>query len=110
MTARKDLDFSEFEKILNEQKESIEKNIEATRSEIEAIALEDEIDDVEDMAELQIDNASDQTILHHLQTELAEVEAALQRIHNKSYGICEDTGKHIPLERLKAYPSARTFA
>ena len=109
MTERKDLNFSEFEKILKEQKENIEKNIEATRAEIEEIALEDEIDDLEDMAELQTDNTSDQAILHHLQIELAEVEAALGRIHDKSYGICEETGKPIPLERLKAYPLARTF-
>lgn len=110
MSKRKDLNLNEFEKILKAQKEMIEKNIETISFELEIIANEDEIDDIEDMAELQIDNTTDQTILRHLKDELAEVESALVRIHNETYGICENTGKEIPLERLKAYPLARTFA
>ncbi len=38
---------------------------------------------------------------------LAEVEAALQRIHSGVYGICEATGKPIPDERLRALPWTR---
>jgi RNA polymerase-binding transcription factor DksA len=34
------------------------------------------------------------------------LEAALVRIENKTYGICRDTGKLIPKERLKAVPHA----
>lgn len=35
-----------------------------------------------------------------------QLEAALMRIENKSYGICRDTGKLIPKERLMAVPHA----
>ena len=34
------------------------------------------------------------------------LEAALVRIHNKTYGICRVTGKLIPKERLRAVPHA----
>ncbi|MCI7051774.1 MAG: TraR/DksA C4-type zinc finger protein [Bacteroidales bacterium] len=34
------------------------------------------------------------------------LQAALQRIENKSYGICRVTGKLIPKERLRAVPHA----
>ncbi len=34
------------------------------------------------------------------------LEAALVRIHNKTYGICRETGKLIPKERLRAVPHA----
>ena len=34
------------------------------------------------------------------------LEAALVRIENKTYGICRETGKLIPKERLKAVPHA----
>lgn len=34
------------------------------------------------------------------------LEAALQRIDNKTYGICRETGKLIPKERLRAVPHA----
>jgi len=38
---------------------------------------------------------------------LAEVEAALERIRNGVYGICEITGSPIPPERLRAVPWTR---
>lgn len=34
------------------------------------------------------------------------LEAALVRINNKTYGICRETGKLIPKERLRAVPHA----
>lgn len=39
--------------------------------------------------------------------ELAEAEAALQRIEDGLYGTCEDCGGEIPIARLEAYPTAR---
>ena len=38
------------------------------------------------------------------------LQAALVRIENKTYGICRETGKLIPAERLRARPSARRAA
>lgn len=37
---------------------------------------------------------------------LREVEQALARIENGTYGICEDTGRPIGLKRLEAQPTA----
>ncbi len=37
---------------------------------------------------------------------IQNLEAALVRIENKSYGICRATGKLIPKERLRAVPHA----
>ena len=34
------------------------------------------------------------------------LQAALVRIENKTYGICRETGKLIPKERLRAVPHA----
>ena len=34
------------------------------------------------------------------------LQAALVRIENKTYGICRETGKLIPAERLRAVPHA----
>ncbi|WP_077328422.1 TraR/DksA family transcriptional regulator [Virgibacillus siamensis] len=36
--------------------------------------------------------------------QLTQVNEALERISDGSYGICVDTGKEIPFERLKAIP------
>jgi DnaK suppressor protein len=42
--------------------------------------------------------------------QLAEIDAALERLHRtpERYGICEDTGREIPFERLDVVPWART--
>jgi len=40
--------------------------------------------------------------------ELAQIERALQRMEDGTYGICEMTGKPIPLARLQALPYATT--
>lgn len=37
---------------------------------------------------------------------IEHLEAALVRIRNKNYGICRETGKLIPKERLRAVPHA----
>lgn len=37
---------------------------------------------------------------------IKKLQAALVRIDNKTYGICRETGKLIPKERLRAVPHA----
>ena len=37
---------------------------------------------------------------------IQNLQAALVRIENKTYGICRETGKPIPKERLRAVPHA----
>ncbi len=42
--------------------------------------------------------------------ELAEIDAALERLYGapERFGVCEDTGRPIPFERLDLVPWART--
>ena len=37
---------------------------------------------------------------------IQNLQAALIRIENKTYGVCRETGKLIPKERLRAVPHA----
>lgn len=46
-------------------------------------------------------------IVSQLDTQLIEVNAALERIENGTYGLCEICGKEIELDRLEANPSSR---
>jgi DnaK suppressor protein len=43
-----------------------------------------------------------------LESQLKDVNDALAKMEAGTYGICENTGKEISLERLEAYPGART--
>jgi RNA polymerase-binding transcription factor DksA len=49
----------------------------------------------------------DLSVLESVEAELADVEHALQRIDNGSYGVCEACGKPIGDDRLEALPAAR---
>jgi RNA polymerase-binding transcription factor DksA len=50
----------------------------------------------------------DLSILESLETELAEIEAAIERIDQGTYGLDEVTGAPIDPARLEAVPEART--
>ncbi|HJR45315.1 MAG TPA: TraR/DksA C4-type zinc finger protein [Actinomycetota bacterium] len=49
----------------------------------------------------------DIAIVQGFETELADIETALGRIEDGTYGTCETCGKTIPKERLEAKPAAR---
>lgn len=50
------------------------------------------------------------SLVSNEQEALAEIEAAIKRIHDGNYGICEITQKPIPKERLLAVPFTRYTA
>ncbi|MEV4122343.1 TraR/DksA C4-type zinc finger protein [Micromonospora sp. NPDC049645] len=47
-------------------------------------------------------------VLDATRRRLAELDGALRRVDEGSYGVCEGCGRPIPGERLAARPSART--
>jgi len=62
------------------------------------------------MADIGTDNYEQEFALGLMDSErklLKEIDDALQRIEQKTYGICEGTGKPIPKARLEAQPWAR---
>jgi DnaK suppressor protein len=62
-----------------------------------------------DWADIAADAAQDEMSCQLAEVEareLAQIEAALERMRNGTYGICEVTGKPIPLARLQALPYA----
>ena len=70
--------------------------------EMQAQSGGDEIDAALDAAHNEINSQ-----LAELESrELAQVEDALARMNDGTYGICEATGKPIPLARLQALPYA----
>ncbi len=54
-----------------------------------------------------MDPAPDLSILDDLETELRDVEHALHRLDDRSYGRCEVCGDPISESRLEASPAAR---
>src|SRR5262245_47501194 len=63
--------------------------------------------DIADSATDQFDHDMALSQLSAEQDALFEIDNALQRIRNGTYGVCEETGKPIPEARLKAIPWTR---
>ena len=74
-----------------------------TSGQIEVDAADE--NEVADKLEEMEDNSG---IISNLETQLAEVNAALDRLKAGTFGVDEKTGKPIERERLEANPSART--
>lgn len=108
MQKRDDLNFNEFEEILEKRLVKIEENIAQLRSELDSVGSDDGINDMEDLASLTSLSQKDNTILHQQENEREETIHALGKIKNGTFGICEKSSKPIPLERLRANPIART--
>lgn len=60
-----------------------------------------------DVATETFDREKDLSILDNIDGELADVEHALQRLDDGTYGTCEACGKPIDDERLEAVPASR---
>lgn len=58
---------------------------------------------LDDGAETAEKEKINQLAAHQLKF-IKSLEAAMVRIHNKTYGICKTTGKLIPAERLRVVP------
>ena len=58
---------------------------------------------LDDGAETAEKEKINQLAAHQLKF-IKSLEAAMVRIHNKTYGVCKTTGKLIPAERLRVVP------
>jgi len=100
----------EFKRMLEQRRAELHEKIhqELLKSDNEQyIALAGQVHDLgeQSVADLLVDvNLAD--IDRHI-NELREVEEALGRIAQGTYGICIDTGEPIELERLRAEPTAK---
>ena len=60
-----------------------------------------------DMGTETFEREKDLSILESVESELADVEHALRRLDEGTYGTCEACGRPIDEERLEALPAAR---
>ncbi len=95
-----------FKEILLARKEQIEKNLNGVAEELEALRNV-EMNDDGDYAAVSSDNIVDSAIGTQQESELAEIEIALVKISQGTYGICEMCEEEIGFARLKVKPHAR---
>lgn len=79
------------------------------------LSLRDSVDELSladnhpgDLGTEQFERQKDLALHEHLENELRDIDHALQKMENGTYGICEKSGEEIPFDRLEAIPTART--
>jgi DnaK suppressor protein len=103
-------ELNEFKEQLTEKKTHLIKEIQEKQEEL-TNGDKDEVGDMADLATELIERELNMSLSESDRARLEEIDAALERIQGKSYGICVDTGEVINKARLKAVPEAlRTLA
>jgi DnaK suppressor protein len=69
--------------------------------------LTDNLAEAGDRAEMDLQNDTDIAILGQEYSELRDLDSALVRVENGTYGVCTDCGEAIPVERLRAQITAQ---
>lgn len=102
----------EFKAKLIEEKKQLEDDLSGFAKSTGKDEYETEITDMgkdEDENASEVEEYTDNLALENtLEKRLDEVNEALDRIEKGNYGVCANCGKMIDVERLKAYPSAKT--
>ena len=101
---------------LDRLREQLEGRREALRGEIRRELEESEVESYAELAGNVHDSGEESiadvlrdvnlAVIDNHVREVREVELALQRAREGSYGVCEDCGLDIAFERLEAYPTA----
>lgn len=108
-------------KLIKELEEKLEEQKKSVQKELESFAEEDpnlkhnwdakfpgrEDADKDESADDAQEYDNMLSLEHSLELKLKDVNVALEKIENGTYGVCEKCGKKIEEERLKAVPEAK---
>jgi RNA polymerase-binding protein DksA len=108
------IDTDHFRTLLEDERERVQRAIKRLHGD-HASSLDDETDELAtagdnhlgDLATATLNREIDYGLEQDAGQVLAEIEAALKRIDDGTYGSCGGCGKEIPAERLEAVPWAR---
>jgi DnaK suppressor protein len=99
-----------FRSRLEQERADLQAQIASLQAEVGGVAAgTDEPSDEGDQATELISVEENSAQINLLRATLAQVEKALGRIADGSYGISEVSGRPIPIERLEALPYATTL-
>jgi RNA polymerase-binding protein DksA len=107
------IDIDHFRALLLEERERVQSAIAHLRADHPG-SLDDEVEEVAASADSHLGEAAaatvnreiDYTLGENSEQILSEIEAALKRLDDGTYGTCTACGKEIGIERLEAYPWA----
>lgn len=101
-----------FEEMLIEQKKKLESDLariaKPTTDKGDYETRYDDIgDDMDENASEVEEYVDNMAVENNLEEQLKGVNSALEKIKNGTYGVCEECGTDIAIERLEANPAAK---
>lgn len=110
-TRYSDAELEEFRQIINEKLEKAQEDYEVLREGLTNLGGNDVMDTSPTFKVLEegaatLSKEESGRLAQRQMKFIQHLQAALIRIENKTYGICRETGKLIPKERLRAVPHA----
>ena len=109
---RPDLDLNHFRSLLIEERKRLEDELEQVRNRHtdtdNALPEEGEggDEDTADLASAMMDKEMDLSVEDEIEEILAQVDRAFQKFEEGTYGVCDVSGRPIPVNRLEAIPYA----
>ena len=109
---RDDLDLGHFRTLLIEERKRLEDELEQVRNRHTDMdnALPEEgeggDEDTADLASAMMDKEMDLSVEDEIEELLAQVDRAFQKLEEGTYGVCDVSGRPIPVNRLEAIPYA----
>ena len=97
---------AELKEMLEQRKDLILNNIKESKDNIDSLK-EQECKDDYDYAEVSSDSFTEGLIANQQSAELTEIEDAIKRIKEGTYGTCQMCDVTIPIGRMKAKPFAK---
>jgi len=102
-----DAQLQTFRERLLAMREEYLRDFAGTRAGTRATADHREVGDAEDRASQETSRELGLLLEQHDRSALREIDDALRRIANGTYGICEESEERIPVKRLERIPTAR---
>jgi RNA polymerase-binding protein DksA len=107
------IDTERYETLLLEERERVERTIASLREDHPG-RLDEEVEEISathdnhlaETATATLDREIDYTLEENSTRMLAQIDAALKRVSDGTYGKCTSCGREIAAERLDAYPWA----
>lgn len=99
-------ELTKLKKILLGERERLLNTAASSRKNEFAISTEDLADEA-DLTSVELSQGVVFTLREKEQRTLAEIDEALQRMEDGSYGLCEECDEEIGAKRLEIFPTAR---
>lgn len=91
---------------LRNELRGVREGLEEDQQELEGQGNDFAETDSGDMSQSIFDREMDASVGEQIGSRLGEIERALQKVEDGTYGVCDDTGERIPKGRLEAVPEA----